>query len=258
MFNELFQKLNRPKDMAFEFESPLTQPVKEAQGVLASLGNQAPPTGPTEQGGIRGWLSRAAQQGGFFERLGTFGAELQDIDDGGNRGERRSQSLANRQAQQEAQQGRMRLNTLAQELNMSPRERLLFQADPEAWAKSNADRLAPYNLGAGDARYIDGQEVASRPEAAEFFNTRDGIVQAGPGGVELAYGVQPEALQAPTGYRYTADGSLELIPGYAAGQATIAGGRRAPPRVGSGRRQVGGASSSRPSQSVNPAAVSWD
>ena len=250
MFNELFQKLNRPKDMAFEFDSPLTQPVKEAQGVLASLGNQAPPTGPTEQGGIRGWLSRAAQQGGFFERLGTFGAELQDIDDGGNRGERRSQSLARRQAQQEAQQGRMRLNTLAQELNMSPRERLLFQADPEAWAKSNADRLAPYNLGAGDARYIDGQEVASRPRDPVYHETNNGdFLQEGPDGLGLAYELPDDPLQIQL---LQAQIESEKAQGR---QRDAAANRANRPPVG--RRQVGGASSAAPAQSSPPWARRW-
>jgi len=90
MFNELLSKLGRERDLPFS--EPESQ-TKGLQSVLASLGNNQPSEPATERG-LGGWLRQAQQQGGFFERLGTFGAELQDTADGGNRAQSRTENAA--------------------------------------------------------------------------------------------------------------------------------------------------------------------
>lgn len=99
MFNELLTKLGNSGSI------PATMPpAQNLQSLLGSLGNQQPAE-PVVERGISGFLGKikssldgARGQGGFFERLGTFGAELQDIDDGGNRVETKRASEAARAA----------------------------------------------------------------------------------------------------------------------------------------------------------------
>lgn len=95
---------------------------------------------------------------------------------------------------------------------------------------------------------------------AQAFNTRDGIVERDPygGGYNMAYEVEQEP-NAPQGYRWTADGALEAIPGGPA-DPRVAGGlaasRRAPPRPrsgGGGSRPSGG--SARPAA---PSRKPWE
>jgi hypothetical protein len=249
MFNELFAKLNRPEDMAYQgFESPVQGAVQQAQGILANLGNNTPPQPQVEQGGLRGWLSRISQDGGLLQRIGTLGLGLQDAADGGNR-------VGQQRQMRDQQQARMRLNELANSIAMSPRERLLFQADPEGWVRANESRFSDQKV--GDAIIRDGQVVYEAPDDPEFYNTRDGVVRVGQDGMgELVY---QSSQEAPTGYRYGEGGNLEYIPGGPADPRVMgaaAASRRAPPRSRAG--SVRGASSNRGVTSVAPSSVRWD
>ena len=173
MFNELFSRLGRERDMPFQ--APESQ-TKGLQSILAGLGNNQP-SEPAAERGIGGWLKQAQQQGGFFERLGTFGAELQDTADGGNRGVARRQTLQARDAGEADKAVRARLNELARSTITDPREQLLFQADPEGWAKANESRYQAYNLGEGENRMVGDETIASRPAAPTTYNTARGVYQ---------------------------------------------------------------------------------
>lgn len=86
-------------------------------------------------------------------------------------------------------------------------------------------------------------------DSPQPFNTRDGIVERDPytGGYRMGYAVENEPT-APAGYRWTAAGALEAIPGGPADPSVIgsrAAAGRAPPRARSGG---GGRSSASPAR----------
>lgn len=62
----------------------------------------------------------------------------------------------------------------------------------------------------------------------------------------------PQQQDAPTGYRWKPDGTLEIIPGYVQGQDAVADARRAPPRA----RSSGGGSAPRPAAA--PSRPPWE
>ncbi|MFN7610577.1 MAG: hypothetical protein ACK5QX_06520, partial [bacterium] len=66
---------------------------------LPRVSPQAPRQGLL--GGVQNFLAQNRGQGNFVDRLGVFGAQLQDISDGGSRAR---QIQADRQAQEEARQ----------------------------------------------------------------------------------------------------------------------------------------------------------
>jgi len=93
----------------FGFSLP-SAPVIAAAGRLAASGNSGLLPEPitrqqdAQQGGLLGFLRQSQQPGGFFERLNTFGATLQDVNDGGNRAAMlQTRALAQAQAQRQAQ-----------------------------------------------------------------------------------------------------------------------------------------------------------
>lgn len=88
------------------------------------------------------------------------------------------------------------------------------------------------------------QITAALDDEVQRFNTRDGVVEVRGGRADLIYETAPQSPDAPVGYRWTADGSLEIIPGGPADPAIIArrsAAGRAPPRH---RASGGGGSSS--------------
>lgn len=146
--------------------------------------------------GLQGLLQKAntgtAEKPSFVDRLNTFGASLQDISDGGNRAsslaEARQQQLAREQAAAQRQQ----LAALADQVGLSPKEKLLFMANPQAYGNLVKDQLAPYSLSEGQRRFgPDGQPVAIAPKTMTFG---DQIVSAGPGGVESLF-TRPKTYQ---------------------------------------------------------------
>jgi hypothetical protein len=264
MLNELLLRLNRPQDLPFQRQSIFGE--GSLPGLLASLGNNQPPQSATEEGmkdmavsaeaskvlqgttggGISGWLRRSSQDGGLLNRIGDFGLAVQDATDGGNRSERLRAERVQQQQFQAAQQHRMQLNQMLNTLDLTPQERFLALASPDSFGEVLENRLGDRTLGNQVIR--NGQPIYTAPEEAQTYNTRDGLVRVGPNGAaEVVYKTTPDA---PNGFRYNGDG-LEYIPGGPADPtyaSRLAGSRRAPRASGGGNgRQVGGASSYRPS-----------
>lgn len=70
---------------------------------LAALPRASPQQRGGLLGGLQNFLASNRGEGGFVQRLNTFGAQLQDIDDGGNRARQmQADALARQQAQQTA------------------------------------------------------------------------------------------------------------------------------------------------------------
>lgn len=152
---------------------PLSQNMaaaKDARGLIPT-----PPTeklSPTaqrpERGGLMGFLDRNRGQGNFVERLNLFGAELQDISDGGSRAEALRQRNEQALAQQQAMQQRMEINKLAQGMNLSPADQLLFNANPESFLEVLVDRDN------------DAREAAAKFNEVDYLNTSQGVYRTGP------------------------------------------------------------------------------
>lgn len=222
-------------------------PMAAAQGARQAASGQtgllADPVaeGHDSGGGLMGFLRQAQQPGGFFERLNTFGATLQDTSDGGNRAAMIRQQAQQALAAQEQAAQRANINKMAQGLNLSPRDQLIFNANPEAFIELIGQREN------------DERDAAAKAAETEYLNTSRGVYRTGanPGWQEEFELEQPKP---PEGMRWTAGGGLELIPGYAEGRSRVAGATRAPPRPRAAGRSGGG----RPASPVNPAAVRWD
>lgn len=213
------------------------------QGLMGAAGNQQPPAPPVERGllgNIQNFFTQNRGEGNFVNRLGMFGAELQDLEDGGQRArtmqaDRSAQSQAQTQAQEAAQQ-RTQLNKLALGLGLSPQEQLIFQAQPEAFIKILADRQQDVTI--GNDRVRNGEVVYDGPDES-YMNTSRGVYRTGdnPGWAEQ---FEPQPDDAPEGMRWNAEGTgYEIIPGYVENRRTISGANRAPPRP----RSSGGRSS---------------
>ncbi len=124
-----------------------------------------------------------AEKPSFVDRLGMFGAQLQDIDDGGTRAaalqDRRDAQL---DAQAKAQQ-RRELAQYADSLGLSPREKLLFMVNPQALGNLIRDQQAPFTL--GKTRYGAGGEVIA--EAPDFQTFGDQVLSLSSQGVNPVY-----------------------------------------------------------------------
>lgn len=233
----------------FGFSMPGASSIAKA-GRLAASGNSGLLPEPiTKQqdaqgGGLLGFLRQAQQPGGFFERLNTFGGSLQDINDGGNRVARIEQMQAQQAEAQAAAEQRMQINKMAQGLNLQGADLLAFNANPESFVTAYM------------ARERDAATREAEADKPTYFNTREGLYRAGPNpGWEVQF--EDEPRDAPTGFRWNAEGTdLELIPGYASGQASLAAGRRAPPRAAAPRSSGGGRRSS--GSSAAPARAPWE
>jgi hypothetical protein len=93
-------------------------------------------------------------------------------------------------AQQIAQQRKAQLDALAGQVITDPREMMVYQADPEQWAKANASRLEAYTLSPGAKRAVGGQQIDYAPQQ---FQMGDQLVQTTPQG-----GAQSIFTRAPT------------------------------------------------------------
>lgn len=93
-------------------------------------------------------------------------------------------------AQQIAQQRKAQLDALAGQVITDPREMMVYQADPEQWAKANASRLEAYTLSPGAKRAVGGQPIDYAPQQ---FQMGDQLVQTTPQG-----GAQSIFTRAPT------------------------------------------------------------
>jgi hypothetical protein len=209
----------------------------------AKLPNVAgPATNPTavNTGGLLGGLSRSLFAPGFRDRLALAGAQLQDIEDGGGRAR---QMQADRQAQEEAAEAarvRQQLNSLAQTLEMTPRERLLFQANPEAWAGFAREAESPFTI--GNRRIRNDEVLYEAPEE------EDGL--AGFGAI-------------PTGMIRDEDGNLRWAEGYVDAQSQLGRVRRRaivdnPTQPRAAPRATSRAAPTQAAPVFNPSVVRWD
>lgn len=242
MFSDLSLRLQRGLP-EYQFEGPVKPAVAQAESILSGLGNNRPPE-PATEGGLRGFFSKATKPGGFFERLGTFGAELQDIDDGGNRADRRQQGMRQRQndvlAQQQAQdaaQVRQQIQQMAQGLGLSGVDQLRFNVDPEG--------------------YLKDRWQAEQPDDPTILNTRRGVLSVQDGQKTWIEQFPDEPEDVEFGWIRKPDGTLAYEPGGPADPSYIsrtAGARRAPPRSSVSVRNPArsGGGSSAPSAAIAP------
>lgn len=119
-----------------------------------------------------------------------WGATLGDVGRG-LQGQEPSQVAAlqeSMQAQQKALQAqaqRQQLAQMADQLGLSPKEKLLFLVNPQAFGNLIRDQQAPYSLSEGQQRFgPGGQPIAAAPKTMTFG---DQIVSAGPGGVQSLF-----------------------------------------------------------------------
>lgn len=100
-----------------------------------------------------------------------------------------------------------------------------------------------------------GAAIGQEAERLQLFSTRDGIVGVDPRGeARMVHEVAPEEPNAPAGYRWTADGALEVIPGGPA-DPRVVGARAAAGRAPARPRSSGGGGGSRPSGGSAPASA---
>jgi hypothetical protein len=129
---------------------------------LAAAVNVAPTpvTQPDDGGGVGGFLNRMIAKANardadtgmsFVDRLGRFGSQITDLSgDTRGAGAEYDRAAQQRVADAQAEQKRAELAKLADSLGMSPREKLLFQANPEAWAKAQGEREGYHQVAGGD------------------------------------------------------------------------------------------------------------
>ncbi len=140
--------------------------------------------------GLKGFVGRINAPGqdgapSFTERLNTFGASLQDISDGGDRASTLQQAREAQLKNMEAQKQRQQLAQMADQLGLSPKEKLLFMVNPQAFGNLIRDQEAPYSLSEGQQRFgPGGQQIAAAPKTMTFG---DQIVSAGPDGVQSLF-----------------------------------------------------------------------
>lgn len=186
--------------------------------------------------GIKGFVGRINAPGqdgapSFTDRLNTFGASLQDISDGGDRASTLAEARQKQQAQMQAAQQRAQLAAAADQLGLSPKEKLLFMVNPQAFGNLLRDQEAPYSLSEGQQRFgPGGQSIASAPKTMTFG---DQIVSAGPNGVQNLF-TRPKTYQEQLADEL-GHGNLEVSRGQlgvarqnagtAAGQLGVARGR---------------------------------
>jgi hypothetical protein len=138
----------------------------------SSLGMPAAPqpsTPPSTDSGLGGFLSHMVSKAtardpdtgmSFMDKLGDLGGTMTDLSgstQGAARGYERDAAGRVKATQDDAQ--RQQIAQMADHLGMSPREKLLFMANPDAWAKANADRLGFHDV-AGGHTILEGDPSA--------------------------------------------------------------------------------------------------
>jgi len=186
----------------------------------------------TRRGGLMGWLDANRGEGNFVERLNTFGAQLQDIGDGGNRAEEIAQQRAAQAQAQAAAEQRIQIAKMASALNLSPQDQLVFNANPESFFRMLGERE-------------DDARDSARPT---YLNTQRGVYRTGQNpGFEVEF--PEEGPKVDFGWRMGEGGGLEYIPGGPADPAyrgRVAAAGRAPPRARAAPRAAASAQAPAP------------
>lgn len=102
------------------------------------------------------------------DKLGRFGAQLQDIDDGGQRANEYGALSEKRLGASQRAERNKQLMQLADSIGLSPKEKLLFLANPESFGGLLKEQLAPYSLAQGTRRYGPGGLEAENPQFQAF------------------------------------------------------------------------------------------
>lgn len=135
--------------------------------------------------GIKGFLDRQRGEGNLTDRLGQFGARLQDIDDGGDRmASYRAQATQRQKSAAELAQ-RQQMMQQADELGLTPREKFLLMVNPDKFAELSVNQQSPFSMGQGNTRY--GGDGAVIAEAPKYSQIGDEVVRETNAGVSSAY-----------------------------------------------------------------------
>jgi hypothetical protein len=134
-----------------------------------------------------------------------------------------------------------KLAELASQVITDPREWMVFQSDPEAWAKENATRYAAANVGGGDSRIFG--ENGPAYTAPKYGFEGDQAVSVGPDGLNIL-GTRNPSFQEQTA-RMNAEQPMAVSDGTElydprARQVVYRNQKNfSPPRVGGGRAASG-------------------
>jgi hypothetical protein len=154
---------------------------------------------PTGMGGLLASLKDATYTPDtngmtFWDKLGAFGQTLSHAQagldgslggaaGGGDPGMATLQAYKDRAAQQAQRQ---QLMATADQLGMSPREKLIFLANPEEWAKNNASRLGFHDVAGGNtAMYGDPSMGGGALMAAKLGEHGDQLYTQGANGAQV-------------------------------------------------------------------------
>lgn len=187
-------------------------PAAPAGGVSALLAPGQPSTPPTQDAGLGGFLQRMVHKAtaqdpatgmSMVDKIGAIGGNMTDFS-GSTRGAEQGfhDQGAARVTHQLAADRRAKLQQLADSMGMSPREKLVFTADPEAWTKANAERLGYHDQAAGTTGYYGepgtpGSSSTTAPligqhDGEGFKVTPEGITDLG--GLAMSPEQQSQAL----------------------------------------------------------------
>ncbi len=133
------------------------------------------------------------------------------------------------------QEQRAQFLQFAQSVLTDPRERLVFQANPEKWAENVATRYAQIKLGKGEAATVGDDTVAYNPDFMEvgpnvFSTNADGTVdkvgtrEATPEeALKLKHSKEPARIEGPDGiYERQTDGSWKKVAKFGAAPKVFA------------------------------------
>jgi hypothetical protein len=166
---------------------------------------------PTKRVPKRGWQDKAY----------IIGAGLKDAGGGEGNLDAASAMFGKRDAEAQAVEQRQRLIEQARAVITDPREWMVFETDPEEWAK--------------------GYGIPPKPAAPAYVEGPDGIYERGEGGWTKATSYPgaapkpPERIEGPDGiYERGEDGQWKKVAAFGAAPRVFA-----PPRVGGGRAASG-------------------
>lgn len=130
-----------------------------SQNMALTQPPSAPVTPPTDHGSVGDFLSHIVQKAtavdpatgmSFADRFGRFAGQMSDLSGATKGATDQWQANMDRNA---AAEGRAQLGKMADDLNMSPRERLMFQANPNAWVEANKSRLGYHDQAPNSTGY---------------------------------------------------------------------------------------------------------
>lgn len=146
--------------------------------------------------GIKGFVGRINAPGqdgapSLTDRLNTFGASLQDISDGGDRATTLQKAHEEQLKAAQAQQQRQQLAAMADQIGLSPKQKLLFMVNPQAFGNLLRDQEQPYTLSPGQQRQGPNGLVAEAPKYEGFG---DQMLSIGSQGVQPVF-TRPKTYQ---------------------------------------------------------------